>query len=230
MPLRLHAFPVSQPSRAVAWFLKANGITEVGYHVVNLLKGEHLTEEHGSKTPYYAVPILELEDGSFLTESAAILNYLASFFNKRDDYPTDLIAIARIHEAELHHDDLARKVTVTLVRPLLGVFAGAVKLPDAIEGINKNSESLVHALQFLDKLLGKQNFLSGKTFSVADYLATCELNQLPLLGQLPGINDSLKITTYPNLVAYLDRVKAHSPLYEEFLAPFEQAFGAFIGK
>lgn len=229
MPLVLHAHPVSQPTRAINWFMKANGITGVGFVFVDFVTGQHLSAEFTQKSIYQAVPILELEDGSYLSESAAILNYLAVHFGKRAEYPADAVKAARIHEAELHHDSLARVITVECVRPFLPVLLKKATIDVPLAAIEKSKGKVAEALATLNTVLGGRPFIAGEAFTVADYLVACELSQLPMLAKL-GIPEVLHLTTYPNLVAYIDRVRAHSPLYDEFLVPFEQAFAGLVPK
>ena len=45
--------------------------------LVDILAGETRTDEYLTKNPNGKIPLLELEDGRFLSESNAILNYLA---------------------------------------------------------------------------------------------------------------------------------------------------------
>lgn len=47
------------------------------WHPVDILKGETETPEFLAMNPNGKVPVLELEDGSYLWESNAILNFLA---------------------------------------------------------------------------------------------------------------------------------------------------------
>lgn len=44
--------------------------------MVNLREGEQRTAEHLERNPLAKIPVLELDDGSFLTESLAIIEYL----------------------------------------------------------------------------------------------------------------------------------------------------------
>ena len=50
---------------------------EYQWHAVDILKGETETPQFLAKNPNGKVPVLELEDGTCLWESNAILNYLA---------------------------------------------------------------------------------------------------------------------------------------------------------
>lgn len=46
------------------------------YAAVNLAKGDQYSDAHRARSPMSKVPVLELDDGRFLTESLAILEYL----------------------------------------------------------------------------------------------------------------------------------------------------------
>ena len=44
--------------------------------MVNLIEGEQRKPEHLARNPMGKLPVLELDDGRFLTESGAIIEYL----------------------------------------------------------------------------------------------------------------------------------------------------------
>jgi glutathione S-transferase len=48
--------------------------------VVNTVKGRHKEPEHLARNPFGTVPALELDDGTFLMESLAIIEYLEAKF------------------------------------------------------------------------------------------------------------------------------------------------------
>jgi len=49
---------------------------DVQFLSVDIAAGEHKSEEFLRKNPHASVPVLELSDGSYVTESAAIIDYL----------------------------------------------------------------------------------------------------------------------------------------------------------
>ena len=54
--------------------------------VVNTVKGRHREPEHLARNPFGTVPALELEDGSHLVESLAIVHYLEDKFPENTMY------------------------------------------------------------------------------------------------------------------------------------------------
>ncbi len=94
--MKLYMHPASITSRIVRLYAAEKGI-ELDEVVVDLFSGAHHQEPFVSINPNRLVPVLE--DGDFrLTESAAILIYLAEKLDL-PEYPKDLQARARVHEA-----------------------------------------------------------------------------------------------------------------------------------
>ena len=55
--LHLYSFGTSQPGRSITAFLKLSAIP-YEYHPVNLMKGEHLTEEFIKLNPFQSIPVI----------------------------------------------------------------------------------------------------------------------------------------------------------------------------
>lgn len=71
----LYDFPQSPNCRKVRIYLAEKGIP-VPLHSVNLVTGEQSASEFLRRNPFGAVPILELDDGTVIPESLAIIEYL----------------------------------------------------------------------------------------------------------------------------------------------------------
>jgi len=93
--MKLYMHPVSNASRPVRLFIHEKQIP-VEEQLVDLMKGEHVQEPYAKLNPNKMVPMLE-DDGMRLTESAAILRYLAGKTNA-PEYPTDLKERAKVDE------------------------------------------------------------------------------------------------------------------------------------
>jgi glutathione S-transferase len=93
--MQLYMNPVSNTSRPVRLLVMENNIP-VEERVIDFNTGEHLKEPYISLNPNGLVPTLV--DGDFvLTESSAIMKYLAEKFNL-PSYPKDLRKRARVNE------------------------------------------------------------------------------------------------------------------------------------
>lgn len=93
---KLYFDPASTVSRPILLFLAEHDI-EVERVPVALAAGEHRADWYARINPNRVVPALE-EDGFVLTESAAILRYLADLADS-PAYPKDLRRRARVEEA-----------------------------------------------------------------------------------------------------------------------------------
>lgn len=100
----LYGIDPSPPTRACLLTAKAIGL-DFEYKVVNLMAGEHLSEEFLKKNPQHTVPVLE-DNGQFIADSHAICTYLIQKYGKEKDqllYPADLYHRALVDQ-KLHFD------------------------------------------------------------------------------------------------------------------------------
>ena len=94
----LHGYWRSSASYRLRIALGLKGI-EVEHRAVNLKRGEQFSDIHSELNPQSLVPILELEDGTKLTQSLAILDYLEDVFPHPALLPNDAILKAKIRAA-----------------------------------------------------------------------------------------------------------------------------------
>ena len=81
--------------------------------IVNTVKGRHKEAEHLARNPFGTVPTLELDDGSFIVESLAIIEFLEDFFPEHRLMPADPIARG-------HARDVERVIDLRLAGPMGG--------------------------------------------------------------------------------------------------------------
>ena len=93
--MKLYYHPVSTTSRPIVLFAHESGI-KLDYQVVDLFTGAQFQPEYAAINPSNQVPVLE-DDGFRLTESSAILKYLADKISS-PAYPKDLRQRARVNE------------------------------------------------------------------------------------------------------------------------------------
>jgi glutathione S-transferase len=74
-PLKLYNYALAPNPRRVRIFAAEKGI-ELALEDVDILAGQSRTPEFLTKNSSGAVPVLELDDGSWLSESVAICRYL----------------------------------------------------------------------------------------------------------------------------------------------------------
>lgn len=98
--MTLYGYWRSSASYRVRIGLALKGIT-VNHVTVNLRDGSQKAEAHLARNPQGFVPVLELEDGTQLTQSLAILDYLDSLSLYPELLPQDAVKRSKIRAASL---------------------------------------------------------------------------------------------------------------------------------
>ncbi|KAG9468218.1 hypothetical protein GDO78_023218 [Eleutherodactylus coqui] len=190
---------VSPPCRAVYFFAKASKIPFKN-NVVQLGKGEHLSEEFGKVNPLRKVPALK--DGDFtMGESNAILLYLIRKFKTPDHwYPSDIQKRARVDEYLAWHVTNARPGTSKLfwLKAMTPYVTGHEVTPEKLNAALCEFKTISTTIQ--DVFLQDKPFLVGDEVSIADVVALADIGQTCVSG-LDVFED------YPKLSAWKQRVK-----------------------
>ena len=197
--MKLYMHPVSMTSRPVRLFMAEKGL-KADEEVIDLMTGAHFQEPYASINPSKLVPMLD-DDGFKLTESSAILKYLAEKFDL-PEYPKDLKARAKVNEAmDWINTNFYREWAYGLCYPQL--FPHMKRRSDEAQAghLEWGKEQTKRWLPVLnDHFLGPNNqYLNGNTITIADYFGAC----LVTLGELIGYDFS----PYPNIQRWLDNMK-----------------------
>ncbi|XP_050534272.1 glutathione S-transferase theta-1-like [Daktulosphaira vitifoliae] len=217
--LKLYYDLISQPSRAIYIFLKKNNILFEG-KTLNLFQGDHYSSSFESINPFKRVPVID-DNGFILTESVAILRYICQTRPNIPDhyFPKDLKLQARVDEyLEWQH---------TNTRICCANYARQKVFDPLITGKSPNEKSIfnlekkmINTLNELDQIwLKNKQFLCGDTLSIADILATCEIEQTKMSGFDPFVGRSAllqwKFRVQSFLNPYYD--EAHNIIQEMYL-------------
>ena len=197
--MKLYFHPISTASRPVVLFMADENISYEPV-VVDLMTGAHLKEPFIGLNPSAMVPFIE-DDGFILTESAAILRYLAEKVGSKT-YPADLKMRARINERmDWFNTQLYREWGYHLCYPQL--FPHHVRQPDAAQEatLKWGLEKTQHWLGVLDKhFIGKSKYLCGDELTIADYFGA----QILALDALIGAS----FKSFPNVDRWMSTMRA----------------------
>jgi glutathione S-transferase len=143
----------------------------VEFITVNVPGGEHKTPAFTAKNPSAAVPVLELDDGTCIAECTAITEYLDAMSGEPTLTGTNARERAVIHMMQ-------RRAEATLLDAAAAYFHHATPgLGPQIETYQnkewgeKNRERAIDGMRYLDRVLDKQTFVAGNSFSMADITA-----------------------------------------------------------
>jgi glutathione S-transferase len=214
--MRLFHDPASTTSRAVTLFAAEAGIA-LDLVYVGLAQGEHHATDFAALNPNRQVPVLD-DDGFVLTESAAILRYLADQAGS-PAYPVDRRARA-IVDARLDwfNTGFARDAAYGLVYPAL--------IPDLRPTQPEAAAQLAHMarqktetwLSVLDRhWIGDHRFAAGDRLTIADYLGAAYVSLLEIVG--------FDLTPYPSVVRWMAAMRK-LPHWAECYAAFDGLLSA----
>jgi glutathione S-transferase len=198
--MKFYYHPVSTTCRPIMLLASEAGI-ELDNQLVDLTTGAQYKPDFEAVNPSHQVPVLE-DDGFRLTESSAILKYLA---DKKGvaTYPSEARQRARIHERmDWFNTGFYRDFSYGFLYPQIFPF---MRRPDEVvqaATVAYGREKSLGWLKILDQsLLGpRNNFLCGDSITIADYFGAI----MVLGGESIGANFS----AYPNISRWLGRMKA----------------------
>jgi glutathione S-transferase len=173
--MKLYYNAVSVTSRPV-WLFLEEAKVPCELVPVDLMKGEHYQPPFTALNPNRLVPVLD-DDGFVLTESSAILKYLADKVGS-PLYPTERKARARVNERmDWFNTQFYRELGYHLVYPQ--VFPHHKRPDGAVQKgtLDWGLEKLSTALGVLDQsVLANSKFVCGDQPTIADYLGACFLS------------------------------------------------------
>src|ERR1019366_2213344 len=154
--------------RRVRVFLAEKGI-EVPYEEVDIVKAVNREADFRKKNPLSTVPVLELDDGTCISESVAICRY----FEETHPQPA-LFGVDAKDRALVEMWN--RRMEFNLLQPIADAFRqrhdffkGRIRqLPEYAEVQRLNAED---GLNWLDRELAARRFIAGDRFSIADITA-----------------------------------------------------------
>jgi glutathione S-transferase len=163
--VKLYDFVGAPNPKKVRVYLAEKGIT-VPAEQVNIAAGENRTPAFLAKNPLGGLPALELDDGSVLTESLAIIEYFEELHPTPPMIGSSPLERARTRERERIAEVGVLLRVATIFQNTHPFMAGRLKQSaDAAENAKK---VLVGTLTALDKMIGAGPFVCGARPTIAD--------------------------------------------------------------
>jgi glutathione S-transferase len=207
--MKLYEFAPTRAIRA-RWTLQELGV-EFEAITVNLIAGEHRKPEFLAINPAGKVPAL-VDGDLILTESIAIVVYLAEKYPEKGLIPTDLRFRAQVMRWLLF-------TTTELEQPLWRIAKHRVIYPEDKRlpaDIELARDEFTEMAQVLDRHMVDREFVVGEGVTVADFVLGYTLDWAQMGGLLDGL---------PRLEGYMER------MYDRPRAPMRiKAAFASIGR
>jgi len=179
--MKLYDSNIAPNPKKVRVYLKEKDL-ELPVVPVDLLKGENRTPEFLTKNPLGGLPVLELDDGTHLTESLAIIEYLEDLHPNPPMIGTTPLERARVRELERICELGVLGSIATIFQNTSPFFAGRVK--QTAEAADNARLRLGNALRVLDARLAQHTFVAGPRPTIADCTLLAAL-EFSVVGQIP---------------------------------------------
>jgi glutathione S-transferase len=164
------------------------------WHAVDILNGDTQTEAFLAKNPNGKIPVLELEDGTCLWESNAILNFLAdgSEFLPSEPRLRTQVLQWQFFEQYSHEPYIA-------VARFIQLYLGLPQ--ERLHEHQKLQKRGYKALDVMEQQLARTPYLVGEQYSIAD-IALYAYTHVAHEG-------GFDLARYPAIQAWMQRVQSH---------------------
>lgn len=195
----IEGFP--NPARVRIALAEKGATDQVEFVHVDVMGGEHRTDGFRAKNPDAAVPCLELEDGSHISQCNAITEYIDAAFDGPSLTGTTPKERATISMMNLRAEHGLLNAVGTYFHHATAGLGPDLETYQCAEWGNKQKDVAGSTMAYLDGVLADQEYLAGDQFSVADITAFAGL----------AFADFAKVEipeTLTNLVAWRAKVAA----------------------
>lgn len=167
--MKVYVTPLAPNPRRVSWVMAEKGIGDVEVVTLNLMEGQHKTPDYLAKAGLPNVPMLEMDDGTCITESLAICRYLES------RYPEPNL-FGRTPEETAFIEMWTRRAEMMVATPMMiGVrhtHPAMAVLEQQVPAIGEhNLAGGTRALKLLDRRLAESEWLAADRLTIADIVA-----------------------------------------------------------
>jgi len=176
--------------RRVRIFLAEKGV-EVPLEPVDMTALGHKSEAVSSRNPLQRLPVLELDDGTIISESVAICRY----FEELHPDPA-LMGVNAVDKAIV--EMWQRRMELNLLLLVANVFRHAHpamaewEVPQIKEFSEANKPKALASMAWLNDELKAREFIAGDRFSIADITAMIAIDFLkPARLQVPDDHENL---------------------------------------
>ncbi len=168
--MKLYDLPPSPNARRVRIFIAEKGL-EIPIVPVNMMTGENQSEDYLVKNSLGKMPLLELDDGTCIAESAAICRYLEEMNPNPPLMGQNPLERALV---EMWH----RRMELEFLIPMITIFLHTGEMwKDRVTQIPQVAETGIlnvkERMEWLDRELDGKEFITGEDYTVADIAAQC---------------------------------------------------------
>jgi len=162
--VKLYYFPIAPNPTRVRIYIGEKGIEDLEMELVSLIEGQQNSDQHRRRSPLGTLPVLELDDRSFLTESTAIIEYLEELHPDPPMIGTTPVERAKVREL----DRLADLGVLISFARIVHATKSPLGRPPRPEVATDAIRRVPDVLTILDRRLEQHEFLGGGHPCIAD--------------------------------------------------------------
>lgn len=156
------------PARVRIALAEKNALNKVDFVEVDVMNGEHRTPEFKSKNPSSTVPVLELDDGTAIAECTAITEFIDGHFSGTSLTGTTPKQKAVIHMMQRRAEQNLMDAVGTYFHHATPGLGENLETYQNKEWGEKQREKAIAGMHYFNDILGKQEYIAGSEFSMAD--------------------------------------------------------------
>ena len=173
--MKLYVAPRAPNPRRVTLFIAEKGIQGIELVNVDLGAKEHFAEAYRAKSPLSKVPVLQLDDGRYLSESRAICTYLEGRFPQPNLMGEGYEEQAFIERADRQAELYFFGAVANCIRHTHPGLAPLEVRQFAEYGLAQG-DKVRELARWFDGELSRQPYVAGARFTIADITLLCALD------------------------------------------------------
>ena len=198
--MKLYVSERAPNPRRVQMFIAEKGMTGIEQVRVSIGADEHKRPEFVDKNPMARLPVLELDDGRFLSETRAICTYLEGVLPEPNLMGDGYEERAFVEMADRRIEWYLFLGVTNWVRHTHPGLA-PLEQPQFKDFGNSQGRKVREVARWLDGELARHEFVAGNRFTIADITAFCCVEFSRGLMKFSPAKEGM-----PNLQAWRDRI------------------------
>ena len=191
--------------RRVRIFLAEKGITDIEYVQLDLAGGDNLKPEYRAKNPLGKVPLLELDDGTMLSETVAICRYFEEIQPEPALMGTTPMEKARIEMWQRQCEIYFSLQVGMCFQHTTGYFKD--RMTPVKEFGAEAGKNAAGFMSLIDKHLADSVYVAGDHFSIADITLLTAIDFARVI-KLPVTDEHPNLQRWYELISVRESAKA----------------------
>lgn len=163
------------PLRVRIALAEKNALNLITFKPIDVMSGEHRSDTFLAKNPFAGVPVLELDDGTFIAECPAITEYIDHQFAGPSLTGETAKERAVISMMQRRAETQVLDAIATYFHHATNGLGPELETYQNNDWGQKQHARALAGLAYFDRVLASQSYVAGNAFTVADITLWCGL-------------------------------------------------------